>query len=118
MPGPVVRFAVLLSAGLVLGPNAPSQPQAPQGNPAQVAGTHKRPSRKAARELAYDYSDWLNNEVPYIITPNELKAFLELGTNEEREQFIEHFWNLRNPNPDLSENSFKEEHYRRIAYAN
>jgi len=43
---------------------------------------------------------------------------LKLGTNEEREQFIEYFWQLRNPDPDLGDNSFKEEHYRRIAYAN
>ena len=40
------------------------------------------------------------------------------STNEEREQFIEQFWLRRSSNPDLPENDFKEEHYRRIAYAN
>ena len=38
--------------------------------------------------------------------------------NEEREQFIEAFWQRRDPTPDTVENEFKEEHYRRIAYAN
>ena len=80
--------------------------------------TQKQQKKKALRELGFGYLDWLNNDVPYIITPDERAAFLRLGTNEEREQFIEHFWQLRNPDPDLGGNSFKEEHYRRIAYAN
>ncbi len=54
----------------------------------------------------------------YIITPEERHTFLHLSTNEEREQFIEAFWQRRNPDPDSAENTFKEEHYRRIAYAN
>ncbi len=80
--------------------------------------TQKQQKKKALRELGFGYLDWLNNDVPYIITPDERAAFLKLGTNEEREQFIEHFWQLRNPDPDLGDNSFKKEHYRRIAYAN
>ncbi|HEX8880807.1 MAG TPA: GWxTD domain-containing protein, partial [Candidatus Acidoferrum sp.] len=50
--------------------------------------------------------------------PEERNAFLQLQTNEEREQFIEQFWLRRSSNPDLPDNDFKEEHYRRIAYAN
>jgi GWxTD domain-containing protein len=53
-----------------------------------------------------------------IISPEERTAFLQLSTSEEREQFIEQFWLRRSSNPDLPENDFKEEHYRRIAYAN
>jgi GWxTD domain-containing protein len=56
--------------------------------------------------------------VIYIISPEERSAFLQLETNEEREQFIEQFWLRRSGNPDLPDNDFKEEHYRRIAYAN
>jgi GWxTD domain-containing protein len=84
-----------------------------QSNQAQ-----KQQKKKAAKELGFEFRDWLDNEVPYIITPEEHAAFLRLGTNEEREQFIEQFWQRRNPDPDLGENSFQEEHYRRIAYAN
>lgn len=80
--------------------------------------TQKQQKKKVLRELGFGYLDWLYNDVPYIITPDERAAFLKLGTNEEREQFIEHFWQLRNPDPDLGDNSFKDEHYHRIAYAN
>ena len=64
------------------------------------------------------YKTWLNEDVVYIISPEERSAFLQLETNEEREQFIEQFWLRRSSNPDLPDNDFKEEHYRRIAYAN
>ena len=56
--------------------------------------------------------------MPYIITDEERKAFKSLSNDEERDAFIEKFWLRRNPNPDSPENEFREEHYRRIAYAN
>jgi GWxTD domain-containing protein len=61
---------------------------------------------------------WLDQDVPYIITPEERAAFKQLSNDEEREQFIESFWQRRDPTPDTVENEYKEEHYRRIAYAN
>src|SRR5579862_8006737 len=70
------------------------------------------------KELDSQYKTWLDQDVVYIITPEERHTFLHLSTNEEREQFIEAFWQRRNPDPDSAENTFKEEHYRRIAYAN
>jgi len=78
----------------------------------------KKDLRKLEKELATPYKKWLEEEVPYIITDEERSAFLQLQTNEEREQFIEAFWQRRDPTPDTVENEFKEEHYRRIAYAN
>jgi len=78
----------------------------------------KKNLRKLEKELATPYKKWLEEEVPYIITDEERSAFLQLQTNEEREQFIEAFWQRRDPTPDTVENEFKEEHYRRIAYAN
>src|SRR5437879_284302 len=78
----------------------------------------KQREKRLLKELDSQYKKWLDEEVVYIIQPEERTAFLQLSTNEEREQFIEQFWQRRNPNPDLAENSFKEEHYRRIAYAN
>ena len=56
--------------------------------------------------------------MPYIICDEERKAFLNLSNDEERDAFIENFWLRRNPSPDSPENEFREEHYRRIAYAN
>jgi GWxTD domain-containing protein len=70
------------------------------------------------KELETPYRKWLNEDVTYIITDEERAAFKRLTTDEEREQFIEQFWLRRDPSPDSAENEFKEEHYRRIAYAN
>src|ERR1700676_4299555 len=78
----------------------------------------KKDLKKLQKELDSPYKKWLQEEVPYIISNEERSAFLQLQTNEEREQFIEAFWQRRDPTPDTVENEFKEEHYRRIAYAN
>ena len=95
--------------------------QDPTNPPAQTSKEKKdqrKKTRKALKELDDQYKQWLNEDVVYIISPEERNAFLQLDTNEEREQFIEQFWLRRSSNPDLPENDFKEEHYRRIAYAN
>ncbi|MBS1834439.1 MAG: GWxTD domain-containing protein [Acidobacteria bacterium] len=73
---------------------------------------------KLRKELETPYRNWLNVDVNYIITDEERQAFKRFTTDEERQQFIEQFWLRRDPTPDTEENEFKEEHYRRIAYAN
>lgn len=78
----------------------------------------KRREEKLRKELEGPYRKWLNEDVLYIITDEERTAFRRMSTDEEREQFIEQFWLRRDPTPDTQENEFKEEHYRRIAYAN
>ena len=83
--------------------------------------TDKERKRKEARlkkELETPWKKWQNEDVAYIITDEERKAFKQFQTDEEREQFVESFWLRRDPTPDTIENEFKEEHYRRIAYAN
>jgi GWxTD domain-containing protein len=77
----------------------------------------KQREKQLYKELADPYKQWLD-EISYIIAPEERQAFLHLQTNEEREQFIEEFWARRNPDPESPENTFKDEYYRRIAYAN
>jgi GWxTD domain-containing protein len=74
--------------------------------------------KELKQELKGAYKTWLDQDVAYIITDQERKAFKNLTNDEEREAFIEAFWQRRNPNPDSPENEFREEHYRRIAYAN
>jgi GWxTD domain-containing protein len=69
-------------------------------------------------ELKKAYKDWLDKDVPYIITDQERAAFKKLATDEERENFIELFWRRRDPDPDTDENEYREEYYERIAYAN
>jgi GWxTD domain-containing protein len=78
----------------------------------------RRRQKAIQKEMESPYKKWLQEEVPYVITDEERGAFKKLSTDEEREQFIEQFWERRNPNPGSPENEFKEEYYRRIAYAN
>jgi GWxTD domain-containing protein len=85
----------------------------------QRSSQERYKAQKALRqELKGTYKIWLNDEVPYIISDDEKKAFMSLSNDEERDAFIESFWQRRNPNPDSPENEYREEHYRRIAYAN
>ena len=74
--------------------------------------------KELKEELKGTYRKWLDEDVHWIITDTEMKAFKSLTNDEERDSFIEAFWQRRNPNPDSPENEFREEHYRRIAYAN
>jgi len=78
----------------------------------------KKQEEKLRKELETPYRKWLNEDVVYIITDEEKAAFKRLSTDDERQQFIEQFWLRRDPTPDTEENEYKEEHYRRIAYAN
>jgi GWxTD domain-containing protein len=93
-------------------------PQADQNSAKKSAKQKAKSDKELRKELDSQYRKWLDEDVVYIISPEERSAFLHLATNEEREQFIEQFWQRRNPDPDSADNSFKEEHYRRIAYAN
>ncbi len=70
------------------------------------------------KELASPYNKWLDEEVRWIISDEERTAFKRLQTDDEKQAFIEQFWLRRDPTPDTEENEFKEEHYRRIAWAN
>jgi GWxTD domain-containing protein len=129
-------FNLLMGSGLVLAPahhlkaqDATAAPQKsqqqdpndPDYDPRkrQRSDKERYQSQKALRqELKGTYKTWLNQEVTYIISDDERKAFMSLSNDEERDSFIEAFWQRRNPNPDSPENEFREEHYRRIQYAN
>src|SRR5665213_409386 len=111
----------------VLGPayvraqsSAPADAQSNQStDKKQDNKKEKKPSqRQLYNELASPYKKWLSEDVIYIITDEERRAFVQLQTNEERKQFIEEFWERRQPDPDSTDNPVKEEHYRRIAYTN
>jgi len=78
----------------------------------------KQQKRNLNIELSKTYKKWLNEDVVWIITDEERAAFKQLSNDEERDNFIEAFWQRRDPTPDTEENEYKEEHYRRIAYAN
>ena len=128
---------VALGSGLVFVPAiglraqnaaaAAAQQAQPASNQDQEPDPLKRPrsdkeqiqaQRALRQELKGAYKTWLNQDVVWIITDEEARTFKSLSNDEERDAFIEQFWLRRNPNPDSPENEFREEHYRRIAYAN
>jgi len=111
-------FAMVIPAISAQEAQDPNNPLPPQTLTKEQRKEQKQKARKTLKELDSQYKQWLNEDVIYIISPEERNAFLQLDTNEEREQFIEQFWLRRSSNPDLPENDFKEEHYRRIAYTN
>jgi GWxTD domain-containing protein len=112
-------FSMMISlAPVVAQQETPSTSPATSSSPQKLTKEQKKKMGRALKELDAQYKQWLNEDVVYIIAPEERTAFLQLSTSEEREQFIEQFWLRRSSNPDLPENDFKEEHYRRIAYAN
>ena len=132
----VILVALLAALTAVLSPFAPAQEsksekdqaasdaqtQEQKGNDPlkrSISEKQKKQNAKALKqELGKTYKKWLDEDVRWIITDEEQKAFKLLSNDEERDQFIEAFWQRRDPTPDTEENEFKEEHYRRMAYAN
>lgn len=103
----VLVFAVFLSVPLLFS--------------AQPSDRHPVPrphSGKQHCDICGTYRKWLSEDVVYIITDQERADFAKLTTDEQRDKFIEDFWERRNPIPGSEQNAFKEEHYRRFAYAN
>ncbi|MDP9268199.1 MAG: GWxTD domain-containing protein [Acidobacteriota bacterium] len=128
---PVAAFVLMvfvgLSGGWLRAQTTEAQPPAAKAGAAQepdplkrqLSDKQKKENEKSLKqELSKTYQKWLKEDVLYIITGEELAAFKQLSNDEERDQFIEQFWLRRDPTPDTIENEFKEEHYRRIAYAN
>jgi GWxTD domain-containing protein len=107
-----LAWAPLLSAGIltivVAGALVAWQASAPAQN---------QPSSTTEPKIS-PYTKWLTEDVVYIIDDRERATFQSLRTDDERNHFIEEFWLRRDPTPGTPENEFKEEHYRRIAYAN
>jgi len=133
--GPRTFLTPVLSAGiltitaalaLTAWQTAPAPPRAvapilPTARPAVLvaqAAPAPAQTRSAPAPQASPWERWVKQDVVYIVTDEERKAFSELHTEDEREMFIQQFWERRNPTPGSGTNPFKEEHYRRIAYTN
>ncbi|MGA8597210.1 MAG: GWxTD domain-containing protein [Bryobacteraceae bacterium] len=122
-----ILLGVITAASLIV-PNVPGQSSSSSSSDSNDSTTstskpiskkeQKRREKELKKELEGPWKKWLNEDVVYIITDEERAAFKKLQTDEEREQFVEAFWKRRDPTPDTEENEYKEEIYRRIAYAN
>src|SRR5579883_3332005 len=120
---PILTFCSVCGLVAVLTAQQPNQSSSGDKKKETVARPmtekeKKKQEAKLKKELETPWKKWLNEEVVYIITDEEKKAFKQLQNDEEREQFVEQFWLRRDPTPDTEENEYREEHYRRIAYAN
>jgi GWxTD domain-containing protein len=100
-----IRFSHALLCGLI---------SLTLGTPAISAQTHEAEQPL----LSAPYQKWVDEDVLYIISPQERSDFERLTTDPQRDTFVRDFWERRNPNPRSPENDFKEEHYRRLAYTN
>jgi GWxTD domain-containing protein len=111
---------LLMFGGLLRAEKKASTPAAGRETVAKPMSDKERRKQeeKLRKELMGPYRKWLNEDVGYIITDEERQAFKRLANDDERQNFIENFWLRRDPTPDSAENEYKEEHYRRIAYAN
>ena len=92
----------------------------PQVRAADPLSDEEKRSRdeRLRKELESPYRKWLNEDAGYLVSAEERAAFDRLSTDDERENFIEQFWLKRDSTPGTIANEFKQEHYRRIAYAN
>ncbi|HVS80557.1 MAG TPA: GWxTD domain-containing protein [Pyrinomonadaceae bacterium] len=80
--------------------------------------TRKPSSNQSQSDLKSVYQRWVDEDVAYIITPEEKRAFLLLRSDAERERFIEQFWRARDSKAGGNQNAYRAEHYRRFAHAN
>jgi GWxTD domain-containing protein len=86
-------------------------------------GQDQNPAAKRSKDPFKVFADspthkWLDEDVRWIISDQERADFSKITTVEQRDEFVEAFWERRNPTPSATENKFKEEHYRRLAFAN
>src|ERR1017187_887002 len=119
----VISLTALVSIAIAQSDQSDKKPSSDSSTKDTVAKPmtekqRKKQEKKLQKELETPYTKWLNEDVSYIISDEEKQAWKRLATDEEREQFIEQFWLRRDPSPDTVENEYREEHYRRIAYAN
>ena len=91
-------------------PGQDPKPSLSEGLPKRKLNKQQEERRQKAiqKELKDHYKKWLEEDVVYIIVPEEKDVFAHLSTEEEREQFIEQFWFRRDPTPDTLENEYKD----------
>lgn len=114
----ISALAPTLAAAILLATAATSVAALRWDSAKQTPSPAKIAASTTATAVTGVYSKWIDEDVVYIVDDAERAAFLSLSSNAERDHFIEQFWERRNPSPGSAQNSFKEEHYRRIAYAN
>jgi len=60
---------------------------------------------------------WASGPVQWIMTKEEKKTWANLQAGADRLEFVDKFWEARNPNPGSPDNVFKTSFERRVAFA-
>ena len=115
---PVRRIALFLIFAMSLSSFAMSSFGAFAQDDKQDKKSKEKAKKSQEEKVKSVYKRWKDEDVRWIITDEERKVFDGLKTDDEREQFIEQFWFIRDPDPDTDVNEYREEYYQRIAYAN
>jgi len=111
--GITLIFSLFLLAS-VLPVGAQKNKVAPVTTDTKSKDAEKSKRVEAAGNVLKGWAD----DVSIIITDEERKAFKKLTKDEERENFSENFWLVRDPTPDTPENEFRDQYYERVDYAN
>ena len=77
----------------------------------------QKPTKVKIKDLPRQYQEFLNL-TDYIMHDREKDVFLQFVSNRERDIFIETFWKQRDPTSGTPLNEYKDEHIRRVQYAN
>src|SRR5579863_1244294 len=109
------RRHILLASLLLVSVSFPLVPSRAQN---QIPAKPSQRSWLQDPAVKDEYKKWLREDVAWIITDEERADFRTLSTDKQRDEFVVAFWDRRNPMPGATENKFKEEHYRRLAYTN
>src|SRR5258708_1388969 len=94
----ILRVLILSSLPLALAAAAPAQTApAPEPLVSQKApGTENAGSQQKNNvDGRAFYQKWLNEDVRWIITDEELAAFKKLSKSADKDRFIEDFWKRR-----------------------
>ena len=60
---------------------------------------------------------WAEGPVKWIMAPDEKVGWASLTSGGERQEFVDKFWEKRNPKPGSSDNIFRTTFERRVAFA-
>ena len=62
-------------------------------------------------------ANWGDGPVKWIMTPDEKRTWASLSGGAEWQEFVDRFWESRNPQPSNPDNAYKTTFDRRVAFA-
>ncbi len=69
-----------------------------------------------ARDFDSD-EGWAEGPVRPLLSAEERRAFSQLGDSRSRSEFVISFWRARDPRPETTDNEFRDEFEKRVAFA-